>query len=116
MASFRRILTLGIVLGFASFSPAQRLLEHLGRGLVAVAQPDGKAFLSWRLLGTDPEAYLMLEARAGREGPEWQFAFAPQTSYALKASWTGREVWSVPDRKPWTATEPFFGRTYRPSE
>ena len=38
----------------------------------------------------------------------------PQTSYALKASWKGREVWSLPNRQPWTATEPFYGRVYRP--
>ena len=49
-------------------------------------------------LGTDPEAYLMLEARAGKGGPGWQYAFAPQTSYALKASWKGQEVWSLPNR------------------
>lgn len=67
-------------------------------------------------LGTDPEAYLILEARPGKDGPEWQYALAPQTSYALKASWKGQEVWSLPNRRPWTATEPFFGRVYRPSE
>jgi hypothetical protein len=67
-------------------------------------------------LGTDPEAYLMLEARPGKDGPEWQFAFAPQTTYALKASWKGQEVWSLPYRQPWTVTEPFFGRVYRASE
>mgnify|MGYP001474756404 FL=1 len=30
-------------------------MENLGRGVVAVHQPDGKVFISWRLLGTDPE-------------------------------------------------------------
>jgi rhamnogalacturonan endolyase len=34
---------------------AQRQMEHLGRGLVAIYQGDGNVFLSWRLLGTDPE-------------------------------------------------------------
>lgn len=33
-----------------------RIMERLDRGLVAVQQPDGKVFLSWRLLGSDPEA------------------------------------------------------------
>src|SRR4051794_9575872 len=64
-------------------------------------------------LGTDPEAYLLLEVRDGKDGPEWQYAFAPQTSYALKASWKGQEVWSLPSRQPWTPTEPFYGRPYR---
>ena len=33
-----------------------RIMENLGRGVIAVHQPDGKVFVSWRLLGTDPEA------------------------------------------------------------
>lgn len=32
---------------------AQRQLEKLGRGIVAVQQADGKVFVSWRLLATD---------------------------------------------------------------
>jgi rhamnogalacturonan endolyase len=35
---------------------AQRQMERLGRGIVAVNQGDGKVFVSWRLLGDDPEA------------------------------------------------------------
>ncbi len=34
---------------------AQRQMEALDRGLVAVQEADGKVFLSWRLPGTDPE-------------------------------------------------------------
>jgi rhamnogalacturonan endolyase len=34
---------------------AQRPLEYLTRGLVAVHQGEGKVFVSWRLLGTDPD-------------------------------------------------------------
>lgn len=34
---------------------AQRVMESLDRGLVAVRQADGKVFTSWRLLATDPE-------------------------------------------------------------
>jgi rhamnogalacturonan endolyase len=33
---------------------ADRQMESLGRGVVAVREPDGKAFVSWRLLGADP--------------------------------------------------------------
>ena len=32
-----------------------RQMERLGRGLVAVRQDSGRVFVSWRLLGTDPE-------------------------------------------------------------
>src|SRR5262247_1764124 len=35
---------------------APRQMERLGRGVVAVNQGDGKVFVSWRLLGDDPEA------------------------------------------------------------
>src|SRR5262245_27629144 len=35
---------------------AQRQMENLGRGVIAVRQPDNKVFVSWRLLGIDPEA------------------------------------------------------------
>ena len=33
---------------------AQRQMESLDRGVSAVRMPDGKAFVSWRLLGTEP--------------------------------------------------------------
>ena len=36
-------------------SMAQRQMEKLGRGIVAVNQGEGRVFLSWRLLGTDPD-------------------------------------------------------------
>ena len=35
-------------------APAQRQLENLGRGVVAVQLTSGNVFLSWRLLATDP--------------------------------------------------------------
>jgi rhamnogalacturonan endolyase len=35
---------------------AQRQMEHLGRGVVAIHEGEGNAFLSWRLLGNEPEA------------------------------------------------------------
>jgi rhamnogalacturonan endolyase len=35
---------------------AQRQMEKLGRGVVAVRQADGQVYVGWRLLGTDPEA------------------------------------------------------------
>ncbi|HLP09995.1 MAG TPA: rhamnogalacturonan lyase [Opitutaceae bacterium] len=55
------------VLGFAAFTlagapatlaaepPPARIMENLGRGIIAVHQPDGSVFVSWRLLATDPE-------------------------------------------------------------
>lgn len=34
---------------------AQRQMENLGRGMVAVRNGDGKVYVGWRLLGTDPD-------------------------------------------------------------
>ncbi|HUT10150.1 MAG TPA: hypothetical protein VMY42_06610, partial [Thermoguttaceae bacterium] len=34
---------------------AQRQMEHLGRGMVAIHQGGGKVYVGWRLLGTDPD-------------------------------------------------------------
>lgn len=35
---------------------AQRPMEYLGRGVVAIHQPGDSVFVSWRVLGTDPNA------------------------------------------------------------
>lgn len=43
-----------LVLGPLS-SSAQRVMERLDRGVVAVHQPDGKVFVSWRLLASEAE-------------------------------------------------------------
>jgi rhamnogalacturonan endolyase len=48
---------------------AQRQMEHLGRGVVAIHEGDGNVFVSWRLLGTDPDAttFNLYRQSAGRE-------------------------------------------------
>jgi rhamnogalacturonan endolyase len=40
---------------FATDAAELRQMERLGRGVVAVNQGDGKVFIGWRLLGTDPD-------------------------------------------------------------
>ena len=45
-----------LIHGFlASTACAQRQMEALGRGVVAIPQDGGKVFVGWRLLGTDPD-------------------------------------------------------------
>jgi rhamnogalacturonan endolyase len=56
---------------------AQPQMENLGRGVVAIHQPDGKVAVSWRLLGTDPEGvafnlYRQSDAPAGGRGGQGQ--------------------------------------------
>jgi hypothetical protein len=61
------------------------------------------------VLTTDPEVYLMIEAREGRSGPEWQYAFAPASIDPLRGLWKKKEVWSLPYREAWTdSTAPFY--------
>lgn len=44
----------GFALLFASFfASAQRQMENLSRGVVAIRNPEGKVFVSWRLLGNE---------------------------------------------------------------
>jgi rhamnogalacturonan endolyase len=52
---FLSLAALGLVVLFPFSSLAQRQMEALGRGLVGLHVGEGEVFLSWRLLGTDPE-------------------------------------------------------------
>ena len=52
--SIKAILVLLLVL--AASSSAQRQMENLSRGIVAVKQPSGGVYVGWRLFGTDPES------------------------------------------------------------
>jgi len=53
--SLRFFFTAAFITLAAPLTSAQPQLENLGRGVVAIHQPDGKVAVSWRLLGTDPE-------------------------------------------------------------
>jgi hypothetical protein len=55
---------------------------------------DGALFAFVR--ATDPEAFLMIEARKGKDGVEWQYAFARYNPCGLRATRADREVWKVP--------------------
>lgn len=88
-------------------------LRLLSTPLLRYGKPDGEvtdgamfAFVH----GTDPEALLLIEARKSERGKQWYLAFAPMTSYELKASRNDVQIWSVPWRKNTSKTpeEPFF--------
>jgi len=40
---------------FVAWASAQRHMEHLGRGMVAIHQGGRKVYVGWRMLGTDPD-------------------------------------------------------------
>jgi rhamnogalacturonan endolyase len=50
----RLVLWTLMVLSATSLS-AQRYMENLGRGVIAIADGGNKVFVSWRMLGTDPD-------------------------------------------------------------
>src|SRR3954468_14273198 len=49
------VLALGLVLLIAPAARAQRQMEKLGRGMVALHSAGTQAYVGWRLLGTDPD-------------------------------------------------------------
>jgi hypothetical protein len=63
---------------------------------------------------TDPEVYLLIEARRGKGGYEWHYALAPATIYPVRASLKGREVWSLPYREAWNTRRAPGGGASRP--
>jgi hypothetical protein len=61
------------------------------------------------VLTTDPEVYLMIEARDGKDGPEWHYAFAPASIDPIRGFWKKKEVWKLPYREAWTdSSAPFY--------
>ena len=48
-------IALALLIGLTASGRAQRQMENLTRGIVAVKQPDGQVYVGWRLFGTDPE-------------------------------------------------------------
>ncbi len=98
--------------GWQALRPMPKPFARYGKPGTAIL--DGGLFSF--ALGTDPEAFLMLEAVQGKDGAEWQFAFAPQTIYALKASWKGKDVWEVPLRRKPDKGALFFPQMLRTLE
>lgn len=72
------ILALLLFLAHGSLA-APRQMERLGRGLVALPQGEGKVYLSWRFLGTDPEAIAFNVYRAYGDAPPVKLNPAPIT-------------------------------------
>ena len=67
MSNMKKTLLLSIL--FCSFfAHAQRQMEMLDRGVVAVRNKEGKVFVSWRLLGTEPSnlAFNVYRALSGK--------------------------------------------------
>lgn len=65
-------------------------------------------------LGTEPEVALMIEARRDPSGLlRWEYGLAPLTSFEVKVSWKGQQVWTLPWRKASKdPTDPFYDMYY----
>jgi len=71
------IICCATLLLFPPTTQAQRQMEHLGRGVVAVRQTDDAVFVGWRLLGSDPEAMAFNLYRASDRLPAVKLNVVP---------------------------------------
>ena len=69
---------LALLLGLTGPAMAQRQMENLTRGIVAVRQPGG-VYVSWRLFGTDPEGIAFNLYRLSSDGSSTKINETPIT-------------------------------------
>ncbi len=100
--------------------------KALARPLRLLTQPvysfdstDGGGALFAFVEGTDPEVFLLIEARKSDTGPAWHFALARMNSVEFHVAHRGHEVWSVPVI-PWAQArsprEPYMLIIFRSGE
>jgi hypothetical protein len=110
----------------AEFSAAKSDRKAIGRPLRLLTQPvyryenipSGGALFAF-VEGTDPEIFLLIEAKAGDKGPAWHYALARMNSVAFHVVHRGQEIWSAPVI-PWAQArnprEPYTLLIFRPGE
>jgi hypothetical protein len=88
------------------FSGRERLYEETERETRLLAQPvyrysdcqepviDGALFAF--VQGTDPETFLLIEARRVDGKPQWRYALARMNHVAMRVSYRGKEIWAAP--------------------
>jgi rhamnogalacturonan endolyase len=69
-------MALMVLISFSS-APPLRVVENLGRGVVAVRADDRDVYIGWRLLGTDPSDVAFNVYRAAGAGPPARLNDAP---------------------------------------
>src|SRR5215218_3412017 len=69
-----------ILLLARSWARAERQMEYLTRGVVAINQGEGKVYVGWRLLGTDPGVISFNVYRSAGGGPTARLNPQPITS------------------------------------
>ncbi len=108
-----RILPFALLLAFATQAPAQRQMETLDRGVIAVRPEKNDVFVSWRLLASDPPgtAFNLYRAAPGKDPVKlnqeplaqatcFNDSAAPPpgqpVSYSVRPFWQGREYPASP--------------------
>lgn len=79
----------------------KRQLRMLTQPIFRYPAPNAKAVYSDGAMfafveGTDPEAFLLLEATQAGAEPQWQFGLVRMNGDALRIAFRDKEVWSVP--------------------
>ena len=76
-----------VLAALCSSGRAQRQMENLGRGVIAIHQGDGKIFVGWRLLGTDADeiAFNLYRMAAGGEAQKLNRQPMAETTHFLDA-------------------------------
>jgi hypothetical protein len=91
-------------------------LRLLTKPLARYGKPGSEALdgaLFTFVLATDAEVYLLLEMRNGQNGPEWQYAFAPEANATIRCSRKGKQVWEFAfDRTASGGRAPYFFTTF----
>ncbi len=82
-------------------SGVKRQLRQLTQPIFRYPAPNEKAVYSDGAMfafveGTDPEAFLLLEATKAGAEPKWQFGLVRMNGDALRITFRDKEVWSVP--------------------
>jgi hypothetical protein len=69
--------------------------------------------------GTDPEVFLLLEARRENSAPRWHYALTRMNSTKFEVTHKGNQIWSV-DELPWSQVrdrrEPYTTFQYKTTE
>ncbi len=90
--------------GFTELRLLPTPLAHYGKAGSGVLDGWLLAFAQ----GTDIEAFLLIEAREAPGGPEWNYAFAPMTTFGLKGTVKGQPAWDAPRRRSGDPSRPFY--------
>ena len=75
----RLLLFLLLAAAATTTASADRQMENLSRGVVALPRPEGGMFVSWRLLGTDPDHIAFNVYRQSADGPPVRVNAEPLT-------------------------------------